>query len=93
MWNEKTHFEHIMCSPDQEDFYSGPEGGTDAGPSPSIQHVGWSAENVAAICLFILPLNVFQVIAKLTHRYCYKDWVIEKNDNDRDGNEKKYLSG
>lgn len=31
------------------------------------------------------------MVAKLTHTYCYKDWVVEEKCNDRDGNEKKSL--
>jgi hypothetical protein len=38
---------------------------------------------------FILPLSFFQQVTKMTDKYYYRDWVMEKEQLDRDGNVKK----
>jgi hypothetical protein len=53
-----------------------------------------SADNLALIFLAILPVLFFVKVALLTRKYCYKDWVVEKEQRDEHGNvkKKKYLA-
>ena len=44
---------------------------------------------MACIFLAIVPLSFFVNVARLTRKYCYEDWVVEKMANDRDGKRKK----
>ena len=37
----------------------------------------------------MMPLSFFILVAKMTNKYCYEDWVVEKKAQDRDGMEKK----
>ena len=48
-----------------------------------------TATNLASVFFFIVPLISFRKVATWTDKYAYKDWVIEKHGNDRDGNKKK----
>jgi hypothetical protein len=45
-----------------------------------------SAPTLAEVFLGILPLSFFQFVSKMTDKYCYKDWVVEKEQVDADGN-------
>ena len=54
-----------------------------------MSQIACTATNLAAIFLFILPLNFFERVSKWTNKYAYKDWKIEKIGNDRDMNKKK----
>jgi len=48
-----------------------------------------SADNLALIFLAILPVSFFVKVALLTRKYCYEDWVVEKERSDENGNVKK----
>ena len=34
----------------------------------------------------MIPLSFFRNLEKLTNKYAYKDWVVEKTSTDQDGN-------
>ena len=37
----------------------------------------------------MMPLVFWREVARLSTKYCYEDWVVEKICKDRDGNKKK----
>ena len=92
-WKEITREEDITWQPDLRDRYTGPEGGGKPGPSQKMIGIARQSASLANIFLAILPLTFFGRVAKTTDKYCYKDWVVEKERDDRDGNkmETKYF--
>ena len=48
-----------------------------------------SADNLALIFLAILPMSFFMKVALMTRKYCYEDWVVEKERIDENGAKKK----
>ena len=54
-----------------------------------MQQVARTANSLADLFSFIVPLASFKEVDTLTHKYCYKDWVVEKYVNMKDGETKK----
>ena len=48
-----------------------------------------TADSLATLFMFIVPLSFFVQVAKWTEKYCYKDWVVESFGKKRDGETKK----
>ena len=71
------------------DQYTGSLGGSEPGPTPWIKDVVGRVDSLACIFLAIIPWSFFEMIAKWTSKYAYKDWVVEVTGKDRDGNLKK----
>ncbi|KAL9183005.1 hypothetical protein ACHAXT_004792, partial [Thalassiosira profunda] len=88
-WKEITKDDNIKWTPLEADSYTGPEGGPDAGPTQHMVGVARSARNLSCLFLAMIPLSFWTKVATMTDKYCYKDWVVEKRGNDRDGNPKK----
>ena len=88
-WMEQTKQQHIKWEPSWQDSYGGPEGGPKAGPSQYIIRVARSATSLADIFMAIVPMSFFVEVARLTTKYCYEDWVVEKSARDLNGNTKK----
>ena len=88
-WQEVTRDADITWQPDKQDRYTGPEGGGKPGPSQKMIAVARKGTSLSAIFLAIVPLTFFVRVAELSEKYCYKDWVVEKERDDRDGNRMK----
>jgi hypothetical protein len=48
-----------------------------------------TASTLADLLICIVPLTLFQAVAKYTKKYCYQDWVVEKFAKRRDGSTKE----
>ena len=78
-------------------MYMGAEGGAPFGPTSKMERAAKDCvrkgmtgiKAIAAMFLAIIPWAFFDNVSKLTHKYCYKDWVFEKICNDRDGKRNK----
>ena len=81
--------DHIKWKPSRNDSYTGPLGGPKAGPTTYICDIGRNATDLADIWLGIVPKSFYDNISKMTHKYCYVDWVVEREQKDRDGDTKK----
>jgi hypothetical protein len=92
-WVEQTASTNFEWSPPKRDSYTGPHGGPSFGPTQFMKDIVRSADNLALIFLAILSVSFFVKVALLTSKYCYKDWVVEKERHNEHGNvkKKKYL--
>ena len=54
-----------------------------------MRRVAADAVSLACIFLAILPWSFFRYVATRTQAYAYEDWVVEREQMDRDGNKKK----
>ena len=72
-WVEITKDNNFSWEPERADRYTGPAGGTKAGPLRKMIHIARSAESLVCLFLAIVPLSFFTEIAKRTHKYCYED--------------------
>ena len=88
-WMEISPRADIIWEPRCLDQYTGPLGGSEPGPTTWIKDVVHRADSLACIFLAIIPWSFFEMIAKWTSKYAYKDWVVEVTGKDRDGNLKK----
>ena len=89
-WEELTaDNDHISWQPSRADDYNGPSGGPKAGPTTYIVDIARETSTVSDIFFGIMPLQTFHDIRDLTHKYCYVDTVIEREQLDRDGGLKK----
>ena len=55
-WTEQTEESQVNWEPDLADWYTGPEGGSDAGPSAKMKEVVRAATNLTPLFVFVLPL-------------------------------------
>ena len=81
---EDNAVNNFEWTPPENDSYTGFAGGP----------FGWTNSICSRHCyenIFFatLLLTVFSKIAELTHKYCYKDWVVKKTAIDSNGNPKK----
>jgi len=81
---EDNAVNNFEWTPPENDSYTGFAGGP----------FGWTNNICSRHCyenIFFatLLLTFFSKIAELTHKYCYKDWVVKKTAIDSDGNPKK----
>jgi hypothetical protein len=88
-WIELTDDVNFAWEPSNADSYGGPNGGPKAGPTSNIMEIARRAPSLAEVFFGILPISFFQYVSKMTDKYCYKDWVVEKEQVDSDGNVKK----
>ncbi|KAL3757005.1 hypothetical protein ACHAWU_003889 [Discostella pseudostelligera] len=88
-WKEITKDQDVTWRPSWEDLYGGPHGGPKSGPSQYIIGKARAATSLSDIFFAIVPMTFFDTIARLTTKYCYKDWVVEKCGRDLNGNVKK----
>ena len=88
-WVELDADNDVQWQPSGRDTYEGSEGGGSAGPSSAMMQVVRTADSLTSLFLFILPLSFFQEVAKLSNKYAYLDWVVEKWGKNRDGDTKK----
>ena len=88
-WTEQTADSNVEWSPGKGDNYQGDGGGPPAGPTSYIRGVAESARDLACIFIAIVPMLFFIRVARLTQKYAYEDWVVEKEAKDRDGKTKK----
>jgi hypothetical protein len=59
------------------------------GPSNYIVTEASKAQSLANLFLAVIPKSVFVEVARLTDKYCYKDFVVERTAKDSRGNVKK----
>jgi hypothetical protein len=59
------------------------------GPSNYIVTQAHLAQSLANLFLAIIPKSVFVEVARLTDKYCYKNFVVERTFKDSRGNVKK----
>ena len=59
------------------------------GPSNYIVTEASKAQSLADLFLAVIPKSVFVEVARLTDKYCYKDFVVERTAKDSRGNVKK----
>ena len=85
-WIELVDGVDVSWEPDFNDRYTGPRGGPPAGPTQFVMNEARRANSLADIFLAILPLTFFTKVSQMTHKYCYEDWVVEKEQLDSDGN-------
>ena len=90
-WTEQTKNSNIQWEPIEADRYTGSDGGPPPGPSRKIVDVVSKAESLANIFLAMIPLSFWSKVAELTAKYCYEDWVVEKEVIDSFGNKKKKI--
>jgi hypothetical protein len=88
-WMEINEENNIKWEPTEADAYDGSVGGGTVGPSSAMQQVVRTADSLAAIFLFMVPISFFDKVAAYTTKFCYEDWVVEKFGTDRDGVQKK----
>jgi hypothetical protein len=88
-WIELTEDFNVEWEPSWTDSYNGANGGPKAGPTQHIMDIARGANSLADVFFGILPLTFFQHVSKMTDKYCYLDWVVEKEQLDSDGNVKK----
>ena len=81
--------DHIKWTPTWNDSYHGPQGGPKAGPTRHIVNLATPNASLADIFFGILPCSTFDYVRDMTEKYCYNDFVVEKDQFDRDGNVKK----
>ena len=79
----------MRWTPNSADSYTGYLGGGKPGPSQKMIAVARKSISLANIFLVIIPMSFFHRVAETTNKYCYQDWVVEKERNDRDGNKMK----
>ena len=87
-WVEQTASTNFEWSPPKRDSYTGPHGGPSFGPTQFMKDIVRSADNLALIFLAVLLMSFFVKVALLTRKYCYEDWVVEKERRDEHGNVK-----
>ena len=89
-WIELTpDNDHIKWQPTWNDNYLGPQGGPKAGPTRYIVNLATSNASLADIFFGIMPISTFDYVQDMTEKYCYHDYVVEKDQLDCDGNVKK----
>ena len=84
-----TREDDVTWQPDRSDRYTGPAGGGKPGPSQKMIDVAKQGTSLANIFLAMVPIAFFAHVAETTKKYCYKDWVVEKERDDCDGNKMK----
>jgi hypothetical protein len=89
LWVELTKEKNFEWTPLEVDSYTGFARGPLVGPTTYVQGIAMQTQDLLSIFLAILPLTFFSKVAKLTNKYCFKDWVVEKKALDSDGNPKK----
>ena len=76
--------------PPQEHSYTGSQSGGKWGPTSAITKVATATgSTLAQLFFFFFTITLFKEIVKMTDKYAYKDWVLEKKGTDRDGIPKK----
>ena len=75
-WNEQLADDHIEWAPDANDCYTGAKGGPKAGPSAKMKEVIRTATDLSSVFLFILNWKFWNVCARRSDKYAYKDWVV-----------------
>ena len=89
LWFELNADSNFEWLPPRSNRYKGPAGGGIFGPKMGMKLAARTAVDLAAIFFKILSLLLWETIATLSNKFCYKDWVVEKFGKDRDGNRKK----
>ena len=88
-WFELVPGDGFHWSPPPADEYTGVFGGGAFGPSSTMRQAARTAKDLSALFFLMMPLVFWREVARLSHKYCYTDWVVEKIGKDRDGNKKK----
>ena len=88
-WFELVPDDGFEWSPPRADQYEGAHGGGAFGPSSAMKEAARTAKNLSALFFLMMPLVFWREVARLSTKYCYEDWVVEKIGKDRDGNKKK----
>jgi hypothetical protein len=88
-WIELLKTSNFVWSLPEHDRYTGPHGSPPFGLTQFMKDIVRLADNLIFIFLAILPMLLFVEVAKMTRKYCYEDWVVEKERRNKDGNEKK----
>ena len=93
-WEEINIDNDVTWEPGEAESYTGPKGGPSAGLSSKIVDVAKASIFLIGICMAIISLDFFVKVANMTHIYCYKDWVVNKFGQYRDGywNRRKHFS-
>jgi hypothetical protein len=88
-WIELTTTTNFEWSLPEGDSYTGPHGGPPFGLTQFMKDIVCSADNLALIFLAILPMSFFMKVALMTRKYCYEEWIVEKERIDENGTKKK----
>jgi hypothetical protein len=95
-WIELLKTFNFEWSLPEHDSYTGPHGGPPFGSIRFMKDIVRLAENLALIFLAILPILFFVKVEKMTRKYCYEDWVVEKEHCNEDHvcekNKRTYLA-
>ena len=81
--------DNIKWQPACNDNYNGQMGGPKAGPARYIVDIVSSSMAPEDIFFGILPQQTVEQVRDLTHKYCCEDFVMEREQHDRDGVRKK----
>ena len=85
-WKYIKRDSNIKLEPGTEDQYTGPSGGTLAGPSQNIVRLAGTSESLACLCMSMISLSFSQQVADITNKYAYMEWVVNNTATYRDGN-------
>jgi hypothetical protein len=65
--------------------YTGLHGGPYAGPTKFIVDIVCSAKGLADFFFAVLPLAFIEIVAQLTTKHSYDNWVVQRRNKDSDG--------